>query len=339
MSGIQTETTTDAGGGSNVGWIDANDWMDYSVNVATAGTYNLSFRVASGTTGGQVQLRKGSTVLATANIPGTGGWQTWSTITTTAALTAGTQTFRLHAVTSGFNINYVQFATGGTPPPPPSSSYYLKNRWQNTYLYDAGDRVRYNATRSGTSYQWVLEDVGGGQRELRNVGTGEYMHVENLMGYVQCTSRTPGWGSARWTTEDAGSGFIRIKNAWQNTSYIHVENLAGHAQYGTINTAWMSAQWLLEAVPAGGREISEAITPLAESVMLWPTVVEKELNIQTDGSYHSVEVIDMIGRVHLQQSIEGERSVTLELGNLNAGVHFIKLRGSQKINSLRFIKK
>ncbi|MBD0258331.1 MAG: family 16 glycosylhydrolase, partial [Cytophagales bacterium] len=40
MSGVQTETTTDAGGGQNVGWIDTGDWMAYSnVNFPTSGAY------------------------------------------------------------------------------------------------------------------------------------------------------------------------------------------------------------------------------------------------------------------------------------------------------------
>src|SRR5688572_11986177 len=133
MNGIQTENTTDAGGGQNVGWIDAGDWMDYSVNVASAGTYNLSFRVASGTSGGQLQLRSGSNVLATVNVAGTGGWQTWTTLAATATLSAGTQTLRLHAVSGGYNLNWVQFSTSSTPPT--GTSYRIKNRWQNTYLY------------------------------------------------------------------------------------------------------------------------------------------------------------------------------------------------------------
>jgi hypothetical protein len=37
MSGIQTETTTDTGGGLNVGWIDAGDWMSFGVTVPAAG--------------------------------------------------------------------------------------------------------------------------------------------------------------------------------------------------------------------------------------------------------------------------------------------------------------
>jgi hypothetical protein len=37
MSGVQTENTSDAGGGLNVGWIDDGDWMDYQINVLSSG--------------------------------------------------------------------------------------------------------------------------------------------------------------------------------------------------------------------------------------------------------------------------------------------------------------
>jgi hypothetical protein len=340
MNGIQTENTTDTGGGQNVGWIDGNDWMDYSVNVSTAGTYNVAFRVASGTTGGQMQLRNSSgSVLATVNIAGTGGWQTWATVNATATLAAGAQTLRLFAVTGGYNVNYVQFSTTTTPPPPTSTKYYIKNRWQNTYLYDAGDRVRYNTSTAGTTYQWTLEDVGNGQRELRNVGTGEYMHVENLQGYVQCTARTAGWGSARWTTEDAGSGFVRIKNVWQSTSYIHVENLAGHAQYGAINTAWMSAQWLLEAVPAGTRASVEEADMDERKVMYWPTAVVDDLHILTDGTFERVDVVDLVGRNVVSKSIINEKEVTLDVRSLTGGIHVVKMIGRSKNQTFRILKK
>jgi hypothetical protein len=339
MNGIQTENTSDTGGGQNVGWIDAGDWLDYSVNVASAGTYSLNFRVASAGSGGQLQLRNSSgTTLATANIIGTGGWQTWATISATASLPAGIQTLRLYAVTGGYNVNWAQFSTGGTPPT--TTSYYIKNRWQNTYLYDAGDRVRYNATRSGSGYQWVLEDVGNGQRELKNVGTGEYMHVENVMGYVQCTTRTAGWGSARWTTEDAGGGFVRIKNVWQSTSYIHIENLQGHAQYGAINTAWMSAQWLLEPVPAGGRIATAKIESMQEEdVRYWPTIVEGTLHVETDGSFDAVEIIDLLGRVHyIDSSLLGKTTIDLDLTSLSGGIHIVRLNGVRTA-TFRIVKK
>ncbi len=113
MSGIQAQTTTDAGGGSAVGYINNNDYCDYSLNVATAGTYSTQFRVASAQNGGTIQIIKGTTLLGSVTIPTTGGWQTWSTINgpSITLSSTGTQTIRLKFVntnTTGslMNLNW-----------------------------------------------------------------------------------------------------------------------------------------------------------------------------------------------------------------------------------------
>jgi hypothetical protein len=114
MSGIQTETTSDTGAGLNVGWIDANDWMDYNVTVGTTGNYNVQFRVASWVANAQLQLKKGTTVLATVTLPNTGGGQVWATTASVSVpLTAGAQTLRVQIVTGGFNFNWMSFAAAG----------------------------------------------------------------------------------------------------------------------------------------------------------------------------------------------------------------------------------
>jgi hypothetical protein len=111
MSGVQLEATGDTGGGQNVGWIDTGDYLDYAVNVQTAGTYTLGFRVASVPGGGQVQLRSATgTVYATASIAATGGWQTWTTVNATATLPARAQTLRVYVAAGGWNLNWISFA-------------------------------------------------------------------------------------------------------------------------------------------------------------------------------------------------------------------------------------
>ncbi|NJO92635.1 MAG: carbohydrate-binding protein [Chloroflexia bacterium] len=110
MSGIQTEATTDVGGGMNVGWIDAGDWMDFLVNVTTAGNYTVEFRLASLTSNNQLELKLGSTILVTTNVPNTGAWQNWETVTSTSfPLSTGIQTIRIYAKTGGWNFNWMNF--------------------------------------------------------------------------------------------------------------------------------------------------------------------------------------------------------------------------------------
>lgn len=109
-SGVQTEATTDTGGGQNVGWIDTNDWMAYSnVTIPTSGTYTIEYRVAS-PGGGRlsVDLNGGAVVLGELAIPATGGWQNWSTISHTVTINAGTYNFGVFAKAGGWNINWIR---------------------------------------------------------------------------------------------------------------------------------------------------------------------------------------------------------------------------------------
>jgi endoglucanase len=117
MFGIKTENTSDVGGGLNVGWQDNNDWMDYSVNMSSAGTYTMNFRVASQFTGPQFQVRNSAgTVLATVTVPNTGGFQTWRTISAQVTLPVGQQTLRIHTskASGGWNINWFEIMGSGT---------------------------------------------------------------------------------------------------------------------------------------------------------------------------------------------------------------------------------
>ncbi|QEY14793.1 peptidase [Cellvibrio sp. KY-GH-1] len=109
-SGVQTEATTDTGGGQNVGWIDTNDWMAYSnITIPTSGTYTIEYRVAS-PGGGRlsVDLNGGAVVLGELAIPATGGWQNWSTISHTVTINAGTYNFGVFAKAGGWNINWIR---------------------------------------------------------------------------------------------------------------------------------------------------------------------------------------------------------------------------------------
>ena len=112
MSGVQTEGCTE--GGSNVGYIDASDWMAYnSVTFPTTGTYTFEFRVAS-VSGAQLSadLNAGTIQLGTATIPATGGWQNWQTVKFSATVNSGTYNLGVFATTGGWNFNWVQITQG-----------------------------------------------------------------------------------------------------------------------------------------------------------------------------------------------------------------------------------
>ncbi len=108
MSGVLTETTTDTGGGLNVGYIDANDYMNYPIAIPLAGQYKLNARVASNGEGGVIEYLIDGVSKGSINVPNTGGWQTWQTVSLAVTLPAGNHMFTVRAVSPPFNINWVE---------------------------------------------------------------------------------------------------------------------------------------------------------------------------------------------------------------------------------------
>jgi beta-glucanase (GH16 family) len=109
MAGVQLENTTDAGGGQNVGWIDTGDWMAYqNINFPSNGTYKVEYRVAGNGGKLSLDLNAGSKVLGALNVPATGGWQNWRTISHTVSVNAGTYKLGIYAMTGGWNLNWIR---------------------------------------------------------------------------------------------------------------------------------------------------------------------------------------------------------------------------------------
>ena len=116
-NGMTAEACSDAGGGQDMGYIDAGDYLVWNgINFPTTGTYLIEYRVASGASGGTISsdLNAGSIPFGNTTVPGTGGWQTWTTVSKTVNVNAGTYNFGIYAQTGGYNRNWVRITTVGT---------------------------------------------------------------------------------------------------------------------------------------------------------------------------------------------------------------------------------
>ncbi|RYY02256.1 MAG: carbohydrate-binding protein [Gammaproteobacteria bacterium] len=111
QSGVQAETTSDTGGGQNVGYIDNGDWMSYTnINIPSSGSYRIEYRIAS-VSGGVLAANLNTNQIAfpSVGVTATGGWQNWQTVSQTVTINAGTYTFGIYASTGGWNINWIKF--------------------------------------------------------------------------------------------------------------------------------------------------------------------------------------------------------------------------------------
>jgi hypothetical protein len=106
---VDIQATTDTGGGYNVGWTAAGEWLAWDVNVPSAAVYTFTARVAAPAVGSRFHLEvDGVNVTGAITVPKTNGYQTWKNVVTgNVTLTAGTHTLRFVEETGGFNLNYV----------------------------------------------------------------------------------------------------------------------------------------------------------------------------------------------------------------------------------------
>ena len=153
---VDVDVSGDSGGGYLVGWAFAGEWLAYTVNVATAGTYDVEVRVASEGSGGTFHIDvNGVDRTGPFTVPNTGGWQTWTTIRKTGlSLNAGQQTWRLVMDTNGstsavgnFNFIRVVEGTSGTTNRAPSVSLTGP---VNGVVYTAPANIYLSASASDT---------------------------------------------------------------------------------------------------------------------------------------------------------------------------------------------
>lgn len=114
---VDIEMCADTNGGFDVSWIDAGEWLNFTINVTTAGDYTFHARVASQIGGGSLRAEiNGVDKTGTMTVPNTGGWQIWRTISKERIrLEAGVQTMRIYMPGGGFNLNWVQWEARSTP--------------------------------------------------------------------------------------------------------------------------------------------------------------------------------------------------------------------------------
>ncbi|ABQ07183.1 glycosyl hydrolase family 18 protein [Flavobacterium johnsoniae] len=162
MSGVQTEATTDTGGGLNVGYCDTGDWMAYyNINFPTSGNYIIEYRVASAVTGGRLSsdLNAGTIQLGAVNVPNTGGWQNWQTITQTVNVNAGTYNFGIYVQNTGFNINWFRITKAASGLAAKSASAD-KIESLTVYPNPSEDTLFFSAEVSGANVS-IINSEGG----------------------------------------------------------------------------------------------------------------------------------------------------------------------------------
>ena len=190
MSGVQTETCSE--GTLDLGYISSGDWSNYKSLEFESGKYKFEARVASKAAGGNIEIRTGSKsgeLLGLCEVKGTGGWQTWTTVSCELEITDGVHDIYL-VYTNGegnmFNLNYFSFTYLG---PADNTSIHnmafdeICNIYPNPatrflhYEFKNSKDVSTMAIYSLSGQQLLVQEIecSSGNIDVRNLSSGFYI--------------------------------------------------------------------------------------------------------------------------------------------------------------------
>jgi hypothetical protein len=109
---IAIQTTGDTGGGYNVGWINAGEWLEWEQVPMQGSNVHLQVRVASPNNNCSLHFVVDGATYPSLVVPNTGDWQVYTNIESGMSYSFpkdSTHTVRLVCDTGDFNINYWQY--------------------------------------------------------------------------------------------------------------------------------------------------------------------------------------------------------------------------------------
>ena len=185
--GVDIETCSDPdSNGYNVCFFQPNEWMKYTVDVSSPGTYSIDLRVANGsgqTATLEIQSGDGTKTLAVASVPNN-GWSDWVTVSVNGGFsTAGPQSIRIaNTGASDCNINSVRFTktsdtvaeTTSVPVPVTTVSLKANNGGYLTWKNSGPHVLTCEASAETDNTRFTLVDAGAGRTALL-AGNGKFV--------------------------------------------------------------------------------------------------------------------------------------------------------------------
>ncbi len=91
-----------------IGWIDAGEWVEYTVDVSKAAEYELEIHTSSLNGGGKIGIDvNGHSMLSELAVPQTDDWNNYMIVTENVYLNEGEQVWRINMENGGFNLHKI----------------------------------------------------------------------------------------------------------------------------------------------------------------------------------------------------------------------------------------
>jgi endoglucanase len=345
-NGVDIEATTDSvSNGYTVGWFNVGEWMKYTVNVSQPGTYTIEFRVASGNSAtGKIQIQNsdGTEIIATADVPTTGGWASWKTYKATGVFkSSGVQEIRIANQLGEFNVNSVNFIYENSNVPAllpvvkTANVIYLKGNNTKYVTFSGTDNLMSSTNINlNVNEKFTVVDAGNGLIALKG-SNGLYVTLNTSSNKLYCNSSTIG-NYQKFTLDDL-CGVYTIKGF--NNLYVSSENgsASGLTCTRTAPGGWEYFNWGV----TGTVEVlkTKSFENNTNSFEIYPNPAQNSITVSSAIDEDlAVKIYDMNGRELINTSIKGKQN-SIDVNQLYLGVYLMKISGADKTEILKFIKK
>ena len=177
--------SADASKGYAIGYTQAGEWLEYSVNVVTASKFVFRANVADGLEGGSIRLFiDGKAVTDTIAVPQTEDWNTYTLMDgETSEIEKGDHVLRVQFTGSYVNIDWIQFALTkeelATNSIRTYSMNFLPNAERSLKVFNASGRLVATLVNcAGLSLSETLKQAGLAKGIYLVRGAGKTLRVE-----------------------------------------------------------------------------------------------------------------------------------------------------------------
>jgi aryl-phospho-beta-D-glucosidase BglC (GH1 family) len=206
--GVDIEKCTDLPtNGYDVGWTAANEFLNFTVNVAQTRKYLVTLRTAVNDANSMVGLIWDNGTPVQKILTQTGGWTTWTTQNLGFVdLTAGTHSLKFFMYTGGFNLNYIDIVDAGptsvAEQPAVPTDFSLSQNFPNPF--NPSTRITFSVKSTGPVTLTVTDVLGREAAVLVNerLEAGTYERTFSagptlMSGVYFCTLKSGGQTSTR----------------------------------------------------------------------------------------------------------------------------------------------
>ncbi|WP_345050442.1 carbohydrate-binding protein [Hymenobacter glaciei] len=321
-SGMTAEACSE--GGQNMGYIQAGGFLTFNnINFPTTGTYLIEYRVASGGAGGTIScdLNAGTIPLGATTIPGTGGWQNWTTVSRTVSVNAGTYNFGVYAQTAGYNLNWIRITPQSAPQQLEAENASVKSGMtaeacseggQDMGYIQAGGFLTFNNINFPTTGTYLIE------YRVASGGTGGTVSCDLNGGSIYLGPTTiPGTGGwQNWTTV---SRTVSVNAG--------TYNFGVYAQTGGYNINWIR---ITKQGAARGVATATAVNAAvrgAQPLQVYPNPATTSFVVDGLREAGELTLRDYLGRTCLHKQVEANERI--DISTLPVGIYVLTVRTAE----------